>query len=444
MSNSKMSSESELITSRRQILRNFGLAAAGVSASTMAVRHGATPISDPGTPLRNVSDPSFIDPSFDSRSVSFENPTGARGMGGQARGGRKGAMERVLKPGEKVVLADLKGPGTVRHIWMAINIGPPEIMRSLQLEVFYDGASEPSVSVPVLDFFGLPHGRCAEFYSSLICVNEGRGFNSFIPMPFDRSVRVEFSNGSPLLTDLAYQIDYTLEPSLSEHTGYLHAAFRRENPTTRRRDFVIADGLKGPGRFLGCVVGVRVIDKVGWYGEGEVKIYRDGDRDFPTYCGTGLEDYVGGAWGLDRHYGPYSGAPLNICLPPTSTAPVPTPVFVGFYRWHLLDPVMFAQDLRVTIQQIGYASFKKGQEAEFAAYKVDHPTACYGWERAGVDEFVAWVPPDDNLAEGCVERSDDYCATAFVYCSKPQSVPRLDAAAAARDIARLPFEQKIL
>jgi hypothetical protein len=441
MSNSKISSENELIASRRQILRNLGLAA-GFSAGAVAVSYSANPISNPGASIRSVSDPSFIDPRFDSRSVSFENPTGARGMGGQARGGRKGAPERVLKPGEKVVLADLKGPGTVRHIWMGINIGLPEIMRSLQLEVFYDGASEPSVSVPVLDFFGLPHGRCAEFYSSLICVNEGRGFNSFIPMPFGRSVRVEFTNGSPLLTDIYYQIDYTLEPSLPEHTGYLHAAFRRENPTTRRRDFVIADGLKGPGRFLGCVVGVRVIDKVGWYGEGEVKIYRDGDRDFPTYCGTGLEDYVGGAWGLDRHYGPYSGAPLNICRPPTGAEPAPTPVLVGFYRWHLLDPVMFARDLRVTIQQIGYVDFKKGQEAEFAAYKADHPTACYGWQRAGVDEQVAWVPPDDDLAEACVERSDDYSATAFVYCSKPQSVPRLDAAAAARDIARLPFEHK--
>jgi hypothetical protein len=143
--------------------------------------------------------------------VSFENPSGARGAGGAAHGGRKGAPLRRVAPGERVVLADLEGPGTLRHVWMALPPGPPEALRALGLEVFYDGTAEPSVSVPCLDFFASPHGRPVAFDSALVSVHEGRGFNAYFPMPFRRGVRVEFSNGSPRPIPLYYQIDYTLE-----------------------------------------------------------------------------------------------------------------------------------------------------------------------------------------------------------------------------------------
>jgi hypothetical protein len=236
-----------------------------------------------------VWNPAWVDPGLDSRATSFENPTGARGAGGTAHGGRKGAPNRIVAPGERVVLADLAGPGVIRHLWMTFPPGPPERMRSLVLEVFYDGRDEPSVSVPCLDFFGLPHGRPVAYHSALVSVNEGRGFNSYVPMPFHRAVRIELLNPGPRRALLYYQVDYTLQ-QLPRELGLLHATFRRENPTVMRRDFVIADGLRGPGRFLGCNVGVRVIDPAQWYGEGEVKVYRDGDRELPTICGTGLED----------------------------------------------------------------------------------------------------------------------------------------------------------
>jgi len=130
--------------------------------------------------------------------------------------------------------------------------------------------------------------------------------------------------------------------------------------------------------------------------------------------------------------------PLNVCYPADGADEEPKPAFVGFYRWHLLDPVMFAKDLRVTIQQLGYATFYKGQEAEFTAYKENHAVTPTGWLTGEREWF--YVP--QLLAMGVVERSDDYCATAFVYCREPQPVPRLDVAAANRDIARLPFEEK--
>jgi hypothetical protein len=322
-----------------------------------------------------------------------------------------------------VVLADIDGPGTVRHVWLTIPPSPPEVMRAQTLEVFYDGNDRPSVSVPVLDYFLLPHGRPAPVASALVAVQEGRGFNSYLPMPFARHLRIEYTNNSDRAITLYYQLDLTLDGGAGESNGYLHAMFRRENPTVMRRDFVIASGLRGPGRFVGCSVGVRVLDTGMWYGEGEVKVYRDGDTDHPTICGTGLEDYVGTAWGLGAHSALYGGAPLDVRPPGTSS-----PTFVGFYRWHLLDPIMFAEELTVTIQQIGAMIFAAGDDDGRRTYEEDHPVAGEGPTRIGATTF------------GIFERVDDYCATAFVYAIEPQPVPRIDVATAVADIGRADFE----
>jgi len=376
-------------------------------------------------------DPATIDVTMDARAATFENPTGARGAGGTAHGGRKGAPSRRVRAGERVVLADLAGPGVVRHLWLTFPPGPPDQMRAMVLEMFHEGVDGPSVSVPCLDFFGLPHGRPVAYHSALTAANEGRGFNSWVPMPFRHGMRIEFVNGSSRGTTLYYQVDYTLQPDLDESLGCLHVAFRRENPTVLGRDTVITDGLSGPGRFLGCVVGVRVLDEGTWYGEGEVKVYRDGDGDHPTICGTGLEDYVGSAWGMGPHAAPYGGAPLSVGAGAGTGGPDDRPEFVGFYRWHLADPLMFSAGLRVTIQQIGAAFFTTGHEAELAAYEANHPAAGDGWHRDALPGLLAW---------GIVERVDDYCATSFVYCAEPQAVVPVDVTAAVADIDRRPYE----
>lgn len=375
--------------------------------------------------MSSWNDPSVIDQSLDSRAATFENPTGARGAGGMSHSGRKGAPSRVLVPGERVVLAAIDGPCTLRHFWMTIPPAPPEVMRGIWLEVYYDGRQEPSISVPALDFFGLPHGRPAAYDSALTSAHEGRGFNAYFPMPFRKHVRVDITNHSSREQALYYQIDYTLERALRGDCGYLHAGFRRENPTTMQRDFIIGDGLHGPGRFLGCSVGVRVLDDGVWYGEGEVKVYRDGDDAHPTICGTGLEDYVGTAWGMGRHASRYAGAPLIVETADRRAQ------FVSFYRWHLPDPIMFERDLRVTIQQIGYALFAAGDKAGFERYAASHPAAGRGWDRSD-PRFVA---------RGIAERVDDYCATAYTYCREPQAVPGADPQLALADIERLEYER---
>ena len=379
--------------------------------------------------MTEIMNPAFIDPLLESRAVMFENPTGARGAGGTTAGGRKGAPSRLIDAGESVVLADIEGPGVLRHLWMTVLPAPPERLRALWIEVFYDGADEPSISVPLFDFFCLPHGRTAPFASALITANEGRGLNSTIPMPFARHVRLELTNGSDAPTVLYYQVDYTLEPAMPSGSGYLHVSFRRENPTRLKSDLVITEGLVGPGRFLGCSLGIRVLDEGIWYGEGEVKVFLNGDTSHPTICGTGLEDYVGSAWGMGRHAAPYGGCTLDVRAP-EATGSHTQPDFVGMYRWHVPDPIMYATDLKVTVQQIGAVVFLPSQEADMAAIEESGRLAGNGWQRIA----------DGTLIFGIVERVDDACATAYVYCREPQTVERLDVAKAVVDLSRRPYE----
>jgi hypothetical protein len=375
-------------------------------------------------------DPARIDLRHEIRTVSFENPSGERGRAGQAHRGRKGAASRLLAPGERVVLADVEGPGRVRHLWMTFPPMPPQAMRALWLEVYYDGAAEPSVSVPCLDFFGLPHGRPAPYVSALAAAQEGRGFNAWFPLPFRRRLRVELTNGAPRRLPFYYQIAYTRGPEEPE-AGLLHASFRRENPTELARDFTIADGLRGPGRFLGANVGIRVLPEEGfsWYGEGEVKIYLDGDDPHPTWCGTGLEDYVGSAWGMGVHTTPLQGVPLVQRDPAAGRA---MPDFVSFYRWHLPDPIVFRESLRVTLQQIGAVPVPKTRADLKQALDRAGRVAGEGWMHLR-SPFAEWM--------ALCERSDDVCATAYVYCRDPQPVPRLDLPAALADIERRAYEQ---
>lgn len=373
--------------------------------------------------------PSKLMPGLVSRSVSFENPTGDKGAGGYAFNGRKGAPNVIFMPGQKFVLADIKGPGMLRHWWLTIPPATPEIMRAVRLEVFYDDAKEPSISVPALDFFAASLGRPTEIDNAMTSVQEARGFNAYFPMPFKKSVRVELSNDSANAFPLYYQIDYTLGDKLDDNDAYLHVQYNRDNPTRLKEDFVVTQGLRGPGRYLGCVVGIRVNQDgvFSWYGEGEVKIYLDGDKELPTICGTGLEDYVGTAWGMGAHARPDQGVPIEI-KDPTSDSTMPD--FTSFYRWHIKDPVLFEQDIKVTVQQIGAIHLPAGDAALKANVEKAHPMAGSGW--IGEGGPMLW---------GIAERVDDYCAAAFVYCQNVQAVRRYSTEDAIADIARKGYEQ---
>ncbi len=382
----------------------------------------------------SVGDPAIIDTALDSRSISFENLTGARGAGGTAHGGRKGAPNRITKPGDEITLADIQGPGRIGHFWITVPPLPPQEMRRLILEVTYDGREAPSISVPLVDFFGCPHGRPVPLNTAYTTIQEGRGYNSWLPMPFRDNIRITFRNQSNRTFPLYYQVDYNLAPQ-AEDTGLLHVSFARENTTTLGQDFTIAQGFKGPGRFMGCNIGVRVLNDIlmqkhfSWYGEGEVKIFRDGDEKLPTICGTGFEDYAGTAWGMGAHQTPFAGVPHDVRNPDGSGGA--NPDFASLYRWHGPDPIIFQNEVRVTVQQIGAVFLGRGQEDLLKEIEKQNPVAGEGWRTS---------LPAPAYAFGICERVDDVCATAYLYLQQAQDVPRVDAKAAAQDLERKPYE----
>ncbi len=276
----------------------------------------------------------------DSRAITMENQTGGRGIGGQAKGGRKGSpAKRDLLPGHEHVLADIEGPGVIKHIWLTTRKNVNN-MRGMVVRMWWDYELSPSVEVPLLDFFGQAHGIQMPMDSALTSLPEGRGFNCFFLMPFAEHARITITNEGPeKVGALFYQVDYDLLPKLPKSTGYFHAQWRRQNPTIEGDDFVLLDNVESPGVYIGTVLGIRAFENV-WWGEGEMKFYFEGDDQFPTICGTGTEDYFGSAWGIGEFQTNYLGCTLHRNR------------YVSMYRWHVTDPIRFQKLQKVTIQQL--------------------------------------------------------------------------------------------
>jgi len=295
-----------------------------------------------------VHEPYLLDTGLTSRSISFENTTGAPGEGGKAASNlgptRKGAPSRRIGPGETVQLCDIQGPGTIRHIWLT-TAREPAAQRAMVLRAFWDGQEHPSIECPVGDFCGFAHGKIMPYDSAVHSVGSTGGRNIWLPMPFVHEAKLTFTNEWDKPVPLFYQIDYTIGDKHPHDVGRLHVLFRRENPTTTKKDFELLPERKNKGRFIGSVIGIRNLHPKQWWGEGEVKVYMDGDTDFPTICGTGSEDYVGLAWGIQQTPFFYNGCSLN------------ENNFISMYRWHLPDPIAWRKQARITIQQIAW---KKG------------------------------------------------------------------------------------
>jgi len=292
-----------------------------------------------------AGEPYLLDTGLVSRSISFENPTGAPGEGGKAASklgvGRKGAPSITLKAGQEVQLCDIEGPGTIRHIWMTTKRSPANL-RSLVLRAWWDGQAHPSIECPIGDVMGFAHGKVMPYDSAAHSVGQNAGMNIWLPMPFNKRAKITLTNEGKENVPLFYQIDYTVADKHPGDVGRLHVLFRRENPTTTRQDLELLPQRKSKGRFIGAVIGIRNLTPGQWWGEGEIKVYMDGDTDFPTICGTGSEDYVGLSYGMQQTQYLYNGCSLN------------EKNFVSMYRWHLPDPIAWRKECRITIQQIAW------------------------------------------------------------------------------------------
>lgn len=343
-----------------------------------------------------------------SRSVSPENLTGAKGQGGMATletGSAAHAARELgqgwkvnpyvrIKPGTTFTMADIAGPGIINHIWMT----PTGDYRLAIFRIFWDDETQASVEAPVGDFFctGWGWGNEPQINSLAVCINPHNGFNSYWPMPFRKKCRVTMENQSQKELILYYQIDYS-ETEVPIGAASFHAQFRRENPTAGKQDYTLVDGIRGKGQYVGTYI-AHGANSPGWWGEGEVKFYIDGDTKFPTICGTGDEDYFNGSYGFEertdstgKYYytdfsTPYTG--FHFIKDPKNKTGQRR---FGEYRWHIMDPVRFEKDLRVTIQLIGWQS-----EGRYLPLQDDMASVAYWYQTEPHNPFPA-LPAKDKL-----------------------------------------------
>lgn len=328
-----------------------------------------------------------------SRSISMENPTGAKGGGGKAAGilgpGRKGSPAiRNLPSGAVVTLADVEGPGVIQHIWITISEASDAgyfTLSDVVLRMYWDNEQSPSVEVPLGDFFLNGFSTYCQVNTLPITVNPVRGYNCFFPMPFHSHAKITLENQHPgEVKSFFYQIDYTLYDELPENTACFHAQYRRQRMTQLGQDYVILDQVKGSGQYVGTYMALTALERY-WYGEGEVKFFLDGDKEYPTICGTGLEDYFGGGFGFVVDQRKETPAEETLFQTPfqgyhffSQKEPHHSWRFEGacppmrsFYRFHLADAIRFSQDLKVTVQQIGICNrglFERQDDISTVAY----------------------------------------------------------------------------
>lgn len=301
-----------------------------------------------------------------TRSISPENFDGSLGGGGRATEGTGAQASRDLGVGWKVSpsvdvpagqtfeLARMDEPGKITHIWITTHT---DHWRTLVLRAYWDGCEEPSVEVPYGDLFCNGWGTFAQVDSLMVAANPHGGFNSYWPMPFRSSARLTIENTSTVDARVYYQVTYETGGDYAAD-GYFHAQWRRSNPLADKTPHVIVEDVIGSGQYVGTYLAWGV-NSSGWWGEGEIKFYLDDDEEFPTICGTGTEDYFGGAWNFEipgRGYTafstPFLGMPQVLC---------PDGLYAsqqrfGMYRWHVADPIRFATRLRIEIQALGWRS----------------------------------------------------------------------------------------
>lgn len=305
-----------------------------------------------------------------SRSISPENFDGEKGKGGMATDGLgkqysanlgrgwKISPAVMIDSGKTFTLADINGPGSIQSMWLTGYVG-----RDFILRIYWDEQESPSVQCPLSDFFAVGwvdndnperNGPFSQLSSLPVTVNPNLGLNCFWPMPFHRKCRMTLENISEKEHWVFYQINYTLT-ELPENIAYFHAQFRRTNPVPYKGVHTILDGVSGKGQYVGTNMSVGLNGKNYWWGEGEIKFFLDGDAEFPTICGTGTEDYFGGAfdWIVDGRYTTYSTPFMGM-----HQAILPDGAFISqprfsMYRWHIADPIRFHEDIRITIQDLG-------------------------------------------------------------------------------------------
>ena len=334
-----------------------------------------------------------------TRSISPENFTGEKGGGGQAVDGTGKNAARELGAGFKIspsiiiqskevrTIAEIDGPGAIQQIWLT----PTGTYRFAVIRIYWDGNEHPSVECPLGDFFAnaFDDGQYSPIASLPVCVNPARGFNCYWEMPFQKHCKITIENIAEEDMVLYYQINYTLT-EVPGDCAYFHAQFRRTNPLPYKEDYTIVDDIAGKGHYVGTYM-FWGVNNTGWWGEGEIKFFMDGDR-YPTICGTGTEDYFCGAYNFDVNQRyvpfttPYAGMPKVVAPDGLYSSQQR----FSLYRWHIMDPIRFENDLKVTIQALGWRS-----GGRYLPLQDDLSSVAFWYQTLPAKKFPAFPSKDD-------------------------------------------------
>ena len=349
-----------------------------------------------------------------TRWTSPENPNAIKGGGAKENKGSKGHAFDMIKAHSSIDLLNEKGAGVINRIKLTVDNRSPEMLRSLRIEIFWDGASKPAVKAPLGDFFGVGLGKTIPFQSALFSNHEGRSFECNIPMPYKKGARVVIYNDADKdLFHIFYNISFEKWNEPKDDILYFHAYWHRESPPVDS-SFNILPFVKGKGKYLGANIALNANPVYGnlWWGEGEIKVFLDGDKEYPTLVGTGVEDYIGTAWGMGKFIGRYEG-----CLIADTSKKQ-----WDFYRYHITDPVYFHKFIKISVQQIGGGPINEVRKiaesgAPLDVISVDVPGHFYKLKEMK-------NPPqlmDKDFPKGWTNfyRSDDWCATAYFYLNSP-------------------------
>ncbi len=343
-----------------------------------------------------------------TRSITAENVYGEKGKGGMAeisdtpqaevvKIGQAWELNRATRDlGQKwktrpcitlekesvTTIMDVDGPACIQHIWITAD---NKRFRDLVLRIYWDNEETPSVETPIGDFFCNGFNTRANVLAIPINVNPSGGLNCYFPMPFRKHAKITVENRAPeQVGGFFYAINYSLT-GIGDDEAYFHAQFRRTNPLPYGEDYVIVDNVNGKGQYVGTYMAWQQ-NNSGWWGEGEIKFFMDGDTEFPTICGTGTEDYFGGAWGfMGTFTAPFMGYPLGV------EGEAKAGDRHGVYRFHIMDPIRFDEELKVTMQAIGWRS-----EMRFLPLQDDISSVAYWYQAEPHNAFPA-LPDRDYL-----------------------------------------------
>ena len=347
----------------------------------------------------------FLTSKAKTRSISPENFTGEKGKGGMCpleEGSARNAAKSlgvgwkvnpyiVMQPKEVFTIAEINEPGCIQHIWLT----PTGKWRETILRIYWDGQEHPSVECPIGDFFASSWNTFAQLNSLAVCVNPGSAFNCYWQMPFKKSCRMTLENRADNPVTMYYQIDYVLT-DIPDDAAYFHAQFRRTNPLPYGEVYTILDGVEGHGQYVGTYMAWQS-NSTGWWGEGEIKFYMDGDKDYPTICGTGTEDYFCGSYNFENkatcQYQEFSTAYAGLHNVIRPDGLYNSQQRFGMYRWHIVDPIRFESDLKVTIQALGWRDDGTGR---FLPLQDDIASVAYWYQTLPAARFPA-LPDRDYL-----------------------------------------------